>query len=109
MKMNIFTAIVVALFFLCVLCASSANAQNAAVLSNNPQPIHVPDHPQTASEHQIAHESTLLSVTPYGYAQGEVPLAEVGSLPYQTPLGDIARAYKKEHALAPKAVMVLEK
>jgi hypothetical protein len=54
-------------------------------------------------------ESTLLSVSPYGYAQGEVPLAELGSLEYQTPLGDVARAYRKEHATAAKAVKVLEK
>jgi hypothetical protein len=109
MRMNIFTAIVVAIFFLCVLCAPSAHAQLAPVLQNNPAPIHMADHPQTASEHQIARESTLLSITPYGYAQGETPLAELGSIPYQMPLGDVARAYRREHELAPKAVVVWEK
>ena len=36
-------------------------------------------------------------------------MSELGSLPYETPLGDVARAYRKEHVDAPKAVKILEK
>jgi len=98
-----------ALCFLCFLCATTAFGQiSAPVLSNNPQPLQMTDHVQHASEHAMAQESTLLSVTPYGYAKGEVPLAELGSLEYQTPLGDVARANRKQHTSVPKAAKVSE-
>lgn len=56
----------------------------------------------------MAEESSLLSLPSYSYAKGEVPLAELGSPIYQTPLGDIARVARKEHAFLPKAVKVFE-
>jgi hypothetical protein len=93
---------------LCFLCATSAFGQSAAVLTNAPQPIQMQDHPQHASEHAMAQESTLFGASsPYTYAQGEVPLAELGSIAYQTPLGDVARAYRQEHSTAAKALKVL--
>jgi len=98
----------VALCFICFIGTISAHAQLAPVLQNNPAPVVITDHPQHASEHAMARETTLLSLTPYSYAQGEVPLVELGSIPYQAPLGDIARAYRKEHALARKATVVFE-
>ena len=100
---------IVALSFLCFLCATTALGQSAPVLSNIPSPIQMQDHPQHASEHPMALESSLLSSnSPYTYAQGEVPLAELGSPIYLTPLGDIARANRKEHTTAAKAIKVLE-
>jgi hypothetical protein len=100
---------IVAISFLCFLSATSAFAQSAPVLSNIPAPIQMPDHPQHASEHAMALESSLFgSNSPYTYAQGEVALADLVSPVYHTPLGDIARANKKEHATAPKAIRVLE-
>ncbi len=54
-------------------------------------------------------QETSLENWAYTYAKGEVPLAEVGTLPRPVPLGDVARAYRKEHAFAPKAVLTLEK
>src|SRR5271170_5166851 len=108
-KINGMKPAIGALSFLCFLCATSAFAQNAPVLSNNPTPIQMQEHVQRASNHALASESTLFSSTsPYGYAQGEVPLAEVGTIPYETPLGDVARAYKKEHAIVPKATNVMQ-
>ena len=100
---------IVALSFLCFLCARSASAQlSAPVLSNIPSPMRMVDHPEHASEHALAQESTLFGNSPYTYAQGEVPLADLGSPVYQTPLGDIARVNKKEHITATKAIKVLE-
>ncbi len=99
---------IVALSFLCFLCATTALGQSAPVLSNVPSPIQMQDHPQHASEHALAQESSLFGNSPYTYAQGEVPLADLGSPIYQTPLGDIARANKKEHIGAAKAIKVLE-
>jgi hypothetical protein len=100
---------IVAISFLCFLCATTAFAQYAPVLSNVPAPIQMQDHPQHASEHAMALESSLLSSnSPYSSEHGEVPLADLASPMYHTPLGDIARANKKEHTTAPKAIMVLE-
>jgi hypothetical protein len=109
MKINSMKLTIAALGFLCFLCATTAFGQTASVLSSQATPIQMPDHVQHASEHSMATESSLLSTSGYGYAQGEVPLAELGSLEYQTPLGDVARAYRKEHTNAAKAVMVMEK
>lgn len=99
MKTTIFT-----LGILCILCAGTALGQNAAVLQNTPQPLQMSDHTQRATEHALARETTLLSTNPYGYAKGEVPLSDLASPTYSTPLGDVARAYRKEHMSAPKAV-----
>jgi hypothetical protein len=103
------TTTIVALVFLCFLCATAAFGQTAPVLPNNPQPIQMQDHPQHASEHAMALESSLFgSNSPYTYAHGEVALAELGSLEYQPPLGTVARAYRKEHTTAARAIKVLE-
>lgn len=108
MKTNFLVATIAIVFCLCIFSIPSAHAQTAPVLSNNPAPIRMQDHPVTASEHAMAQETTLLSTTPYGYAKGEVPLADLASPMYYTPLGDIARAYRMEHEFAPKAVVVFE-
>jgi hypothetical protein len=102
MKTTIF-----ALFFLCA--SAAAFGQTAPVLYNNPQHIQMPDdRPQHAAEHAMALESSLLSSGTISYAKGEVPLAELASPMYHTPLGDIARSYRKEHATLPKATKVTE-
>jgi hypothetical protein len=94
---------------LCFLCATAAFAQNAAVLSNIPNPMTMVEHPQHATQHSLAQETSLLDSSVYGYAKGEVPLAELGTIQYETPLGDVARAFRKEHAANPtKPVKVLE-
>ncbi len=100
----------ITIFALCFLCATAAAfGQTASVQSNNPQPLQMSDHPQHASQHAMAQESSLLDASAYSYAQGEQPVVDFGTLPRETPLGDIARAYRKEHATVPKAVKVLEK
>jgi hypothetical protein len=98
------------IFALCFLCATAAAfGQTASVLSNNPQPMQMPDHPQQASQHAMAQESSLLGASAYSYAQGEQPVVDFGTLPRETPLGDIARAYRKEHTTVAKAVKVFER
>jgi hypothetical protein len=96
-----------ALFFL---CAASAAFSQAAGVSATVQPLQMADHPQHASQHSMAQESSLFSTSGYDYAQGEVPLAELGSPIYETPLGDIARSYRKERTASnsPKAAKVSE-
>jgi len=51
----------------------------------------------------------LLGNAGYYYAQGERPLWEFGPVSQPIPLGDIARAFRKEHAAAKKAQRVFEK
>jgi hypothetical protein len=69
----------------------------------------MPEHIQQASQHAMAPESSLLGASAYSYAHGEQPVVDFGTLPRETPLGDIARAYRKEHSSVPKAVKVFEK
>jgi hypothetical protein len=98
------------IFALCFLCATAAAfGQTASVLSNTPQPFRMPDHIQTATQQAMAPESNLLGTSAYSFAQGEQPVVDFGTLPRETPLGDIARAYRKEHTAFPKAVKVFEK
>ncbi len=109
MKINVTHIAIAALFSLCLFCASRAHAQTAPVLSNNPAPIHMTEHVQHATRHAMGEETSLLGDSYYSYAKGEVPLAELASPIYETPLGDVARTYRKQHATEPKAVMTLEK
>ena len=109
MKITSIRLAIAAAFAFSMFAVSSAHAQAAPVLQNNPQVLQMQANPQHASQHAMAQESSLLNTWTYTYAKGELPLAEVGSLPQQLPLGDVARAYRKEHVNAPKAVMKLEK
>ncbi|MBZ5682731.1 MAG: hypothetical protein LAO24_21770 [Acidobacteriia bacterium] len=98
------------LFILCLICATAAFGQTASVLPNNSQPIQIYGNPQHASQHELAQPQDILEHSDYTYAKGERPLSEFGMTPSEpTPLGDIARAYRKEHASARKADIVFEK
>jgi len=99
------------IFILCFLCFTAACfGQAASVQSNNPQPMSMPDdRPQHASQHALAQESSLLGASDISYAKGDRPMSEFVTLTRETPLGDIARAYRKEHITAAKAVKVMEK
>jgi len=89
-------------------CATAAFGQTATVLNNTAQPISIGDHPQHAYEHSMSQESSLLGSSAYTIAHGEQPLWEFGPVKQETPLGDIARAYRKAHALDKKSVRVME-
>jgi hypothetical protein len=100
------------LFVLFIFCASAALGQTAAgLVSNQPVIVEVPDHPQHASLHEMAQEQPLVGGSPlsYTYAQGERPLWEFGPFSEPVPLGDVARAYRKEKLTAKKAEIVFEK
>jgi hypothetical protein len=98
------------ILILCVLFATAALGQTASVLPNQPVIIEVPDHPLHASQHDMACEQSLLITNAYTYAKGERPLSDFGSDPEPTtPLGDVARAYRRQHLSFKKAEVVLEK
>ena len=101
--------ITLAVFFL--LCASAAFAQSAPVLSNEPQFTTFQDHPQRAEPHGLASEQFIVggSSDAYSYAQGQEPLWQFGPVSQPVPLGDIARACRKEKESVKKAGVVLEK
>ena len=99
------------MLILMVLCSAAAFGQ-AAALSNEPQVIRIPDHPMHADRQAMACEKPLVGgggAETYTYAQGERPLWEFGPVSEATPLGDVARAYRKEKQAAKKAEVVLEK
>jgi hypothetical protein len=98
------------LLALFILVAATAFGQTGGVLSNQPQIIEPPSHPLHADQHSLASETPLVGGGAYTYAQGERPLWEFGSPnPAPTPLGDVARAYRKEKQAARKAEFVFEK
>jgi hypothetical protein len=98
------------LVVLFVFCAGAAFGQAGGSISSQAAPISIPDHPGHADIHDMAPEHSLVGGGTYTYAQGERPLWEFGSpLPVPTPLGDVARAFRKEKLTARKAEIIFEK
>ena len=93
-----------------MLWAATAFGQ-AGAISSQPTIIQIPDHPQHASLTAMASEHPLVGGAPdaYSYAQGEQPLWEFGAVTQPKPLGDVARAYRKEKLEGKKAEIILEK
>jgi len=89
-----------------VLFAGAALAQSVgggSALSNEPQMLIMPSHQSQASEKAISSGKSLLTGSGSVSAKGERPLWEVAPNNVPVPLGDSARALKKEHAEARKA------
>jgi len=100
----------ITLFVLFIFCTAAAFGQvGVSVLSSQPQIVQSPSHPLHAEVHAMATESPLVGGSAYTYAQGERPLWEFGPVSVPTPLGDVARAYRKEKLTAKKAEIVFEK
>ena len=94
---------------LCLLCASAAFGQAVSAQPSYAQPLVMPDHPQHASQHELAQPQDLFEHSSYTYAKGELPLSDFVHPSEPEPLGDIARAYRNEHASVKKAGFVFEK
>jgi hypothetical protein len=56
----------------------------------------------------MGQEGTLLGDSAYSYEHGERPLWEFATVKHVTPLGDEARALRKEHSTDKKASKVWE-
>jgi len=93
-----------------ILCAATALGQ-AGSISSQAVPLTFADHPQHASLGAMACEHPLVGGASdnYTYAQGEQPLWEFGPVSVPTPLGDVARAYRKEKVAVKKSEIVFEK
>jgi hypothetical protein len=96
-----------ALLVLCCLCATAAFGQvGGGALSNEPQVLVMPSHPQQAYQHAMGERQSLLEASGPSSAHGVRPLWEVAPPVNAVPLGDVARTYRKEHATAKKAVII---
>lgn len=96
----------------CGLCATAAFGQNigtvGSVLNAEPVPISVSSHPGHAAEKPMLSEQNLLGSSSYTIAHGERPLWEVAPKKVEVPLGDVARALRKDRAVAKKSAIVVE-
>lgn len=91
------------------LCASAAFGQAVLAQPSYTQTLVMVEHPQHASQHELAQPQDLLEHSGYTYAKGELPLSDFVYPSQPEPLGDIARAYRKEHSSVKKAEFVFEK
>ncbi len=98
------------LLVLLVLCAVGAFGQASSV-SSQPAPAVFADHPLHAEPHAMATETPVAggAADAYGYEKGEQPLWQFGPVSEPVPLGDIARAYRREKMTGKKAEILLEK
>ncbi|HZQ71033.1 MAG TPA: hypothetical protein VFA68_21085 [Terriglobales bacterium] len=100
---------VLALSCLFLFGIGATTAQVGAVLSSQPQVMSVPSHPQRATQQALSREENLLESSSLTSAKGERPLWEAPQqVTYVMPLGDVARLFREEHALAKKAKLVKE-
>jgi hypothetical protein len=94
-------------------CAASAFGQAVSSISPTAIPITMSGHPEQAMAHGMADEHSLVGGgtggATYTSAQGERPLWEFGPVKEEVPLGDVARAYRKEKMTGKKAEIILEK
>jgi hypothetical protein len=96
-------------FFL--LCSAAAFAQVAGSVSSTVVLPPMPEHVEHAEAHPMAVEHSLVGggSDTYTSYHGERPLWEFGPVAQHTPLGDVARAYRKERMTGKKAEITLEK
>jgi len=99
------------LVLLLLLIATAALAQVGGASIATPTlspPFAMASHTNHAAPQQMAQEQSLLEGTGQVYiAHGERPLWEVAPPePPTVPLGDVARAYRKQHQTAKKAQFV---
>jgi len=94
---------------LCFLCATLSFGQTSVAINpmvNEPQMVTFFSHQSHAIQQSISQEQNLLERSGFTYAQGERPLWEVAPKSQATPLGDVARALRKEHETAKKADII---
>jgi hypothetical protein len=94
---------------LCVFCGTAAFAQSlgSSAANGQAQMLTMAENPQHAAQTEMAQPHDLLERSGNTWARGERPLWEV--MPEKTPgppLGDVARALRKEHATAKKATQI---
>jgi hypothetical protein len=104
----------ITILLLFILCAGAAFGQYAAApgISSQATPAVFTEHPEHAMPHAMRAEVPIVGGSAgetYTYEHGEEPLWQFGPVSVPTPLGDVARAYRKQKLAARKAEFVLEK
>jgi len=95
------------LVFLFVVCSVGAVGQvSGGTMNSQAHALVMSGNPQHASQTAMSAEQSLIGHSTTFSAHGERPLWEVMPEAPVVPLGDSARALKKEHAAAKKAVIV---
>lgn len=101
-----------ALLILIVFCTAAALGQTAGVISSQPQVVQIMGNPLHAETKPMATEHPLVGGGPstYTVASGERPLWEFGPVSEgPSPLGDVAREYRREKQSSKKAAITVEK
>ena len=102
---GIFCLLAIVFLFASLGQAQSMGGVGASIQAPYSNTTVMSDHPQHASQHDLATTQSLLGDNGVTSAHGEQPLWEFGSDKVEPSLGDVARAYRKEHKSAEKAVM----
>jgi hypothetical protein len=98
----------VAVFLFFASAAFGQNMASVGAMSSQPYIFEMPSHPLKATEKPLKTAESLLESSASTYAQGERPLWEFAPQTNPQPLGDVARALKKEHALDKKSEVTWE-
>jgi hypothetical protein len=91
---------------LCFLCTTAAFGQT--YLNGDAHPTEFSSHVQHASQLGMAPSQNVMEQSVAFHGQGQRPLWEVQPAARTIPLGDIARALRKEHSTAKKSTIVWE-
>jgi hypothetical protein len=94
--------------FLGFLFVATAGFGQAGVLGGRAQQLVLEEHPERAEQHEMRRQENLLEHSQFSYEKGERPLWEFGAGPAPRPLGDVAREFRKQHALLKKADIIWE-
>lgn len=95
------------LFAACVFCSVGSAAQTVGgySLAGQPQMLVMPEHPQHASQTELAPEQDIRERSAITCAHGERPLWELMPPPAFVPIASFARILRDEHTRSKKAVI----
>jgi len=94
------------IFAFCFLCATAAFGQT--YVNSDAHATEFSSHVERASQPGMARSQNVMEQSSSFHGQGQRPLWEVQPAARTIPLGDIARAVRKEHAAAKKSTIVWE-
>jgi len=94
------------LVMVCACVAVGANAQVSGSINGEAHPLVMSGHQAHASQTALSVEHNLMERSTITSGKGERPLWEVMPEATEVSLGDAARALRKDHAAAKKAVRV---
>lgn len=99
-----FAVLAVVILFLCSMShAQSVGGIGSSIQAPYTNTVQMQDHPAHADQGSLRTEVSLLGSNGVTTAHGERPLTDFPSDRIEVSLGDVARAYRQEHAKAEKA------